>query len=263
MGKASSSKKVAKAARTGGGRTRRGASSLAWPIIMGLVVVLGTAGIVYSRDQRTPENTPPRAALAGKEGDHWHSALGFDICGTFAPPLTTPTDPLGIHTHDDGVVHTHPFTSRSAGTNARLGIYFETANVKVGTDEIEIPGQTKKNGQECDGKAAKVQVKVWQSRDPSDTGTIFVGDPNDIRLGDNQLITVAFVPEGTDIPRPPSEANLDKLTDLGPQPTTTLPAEGDATTVPPEGATTVPPEASTTVPAPPPDQATTTPPPAP
>ncbi len=262
MGKASSSKKVSRAARTGGGRTRRGASSLAWPVIMSVVVVLGVAGIVYSRDQRSPEDTPPRAAIAGREGDHWHSALGFDICGTFASPLTTPTDPLGIHTHDDGVVHTHPFSSRSAGTNARLGLYFETANVKVSSDEIEIPGQIKKNGQECDGKPAKVQVKVWQSRDPADEGTIFVGDPNDIRLGDNQLITVAFVPEGTDIPRPPSEANLDKLTDLGPQPTTTLPAEGEATTVPAEGATT-------TAPAPPPDQAppadqaTTTPPPAP
>ena len=153
------------------------------------------------------------------------------------------------------MIHTHPFTSRSAGTNARLGLYLETANVKVTTDEIAIPGGTRKNGDECDGKPASVQVKVWPSRDPSEEGSIFVGDPNDIRLGDNQLITVAFVPEGTDIPRPPSEANLDKLTDLGPQPTTTLPAEG-ATTVPSEGATT-------TAPAPSPDQATTTPPPAP
>jgi hypothetical protein len=248
MGKASSSKKVARAARTGGGRTRRGTSSMAWPLVMGLVVVLGTAGIVYSRQQSSPEDVPPRASLAGKSGDHWHSALGFDVCGTFAPPLTTPTDPLGIHTHDDGVVHTHPFSSRSAGTNARLGLYFETANVKVSSDAIEIPGQVKKNGDDCDGKPAKVQVKVWPTRDPNEKGSLFVGDPKDIRLADNQLITVAFVPEGTDIPRPPSEANLDKLTDLGPQPTTTLPGEG----------------ATTTAPAPQPDQApTTTPPPAP
>ncbi|MEA2704611.1 MAG: hypothetical protein QOD63_2556, partial [Actinomycetota bacterium] len=167
MGKASSSKKVARAARTGGGRTRRGASSLAWPVVMGLVVILGTAGIVYSREQRSPEDTPPRAAVAGQTGDHWHSALGFDICGTFAPPLSTATDPLGIHTHDDGVVHTHPFSSRSAGTNARLGLYLDTAQAKVTTDEIAIPGQIKKNGDECDGKPASVQVKVWPNRDPS------------------------------------------------------------------------------------------------
>jgi hypothetical protein len=256
MGKASSSKKVARAARTGGGRTRRGSSSWLWPSLMAVIVVVGTAGVVYSREQRQPDTSRPLASGAGRQGDHWHAAIGYYICGTFAPNISEAADPLGIHTHDDGVVHTHPFTSRSAGTNARLGLYFETANVKVTTDELEIPGQTKKNGQECDGKPAKVQVKVWQSRDPSDEGTIFVGDPNDIRLGNNQLITVAFVPEGTDIPRPPSEANLDKLTDLGPQPTTTLPAEGEATTVPPEGATT-------TAPAPPPDQATTTPPPAP
>ena len=41
MGKASSAKKVARAARTGGGRTRRGTTSWVWPGLMALVVVIG------------------------------------------------------------------------------------------------------------------------------------------------------------------------------------------------------------------------------
>ena len=51
MGKASSNKKVARVARTGGGRTARGRGSLVWPGVLTLTVVLGTSLIFYSRAQ--------------------------------------------------------------------------------------------------------------------------------------------------------------------------------------------------------------------
>ncbi len=257
MGKASSSKKVARAARTGGGRTRRGSSSWLWPALMAIIVVLGTAGVVYSREQRQPDTSRPLASGAGSQGDHWHAAIGFYICGTFQPNISEAADPLGIHTHDDGIVHIHPFSSRAAGKNAKLSVYFDTVKVDVSNDELKLPGQDKKsNGDECDGKAATVQVKTWPSRGPDEKGTLFTGDPGDIRLTDNQLITVAFVPDGTEIPRPPSEPQLDNLSDIATTPvpdeltsTTIAPPEGtttdssvpsDSTTIPPE--TTVPPE---------------------
>src|SRR5437867_7898846 len=113
MGKASAAKKVARAARTGGGRTARGRGSWGFPAAIALVVVLGTAGVVYSRDQHpgkalpsasSADNSPPRAGV-----DHWHAAYGVDICGKFLSPITNTTDPIGIHTHGDGVIHTHPF----------------------------------------------------------------------------------------------------------------------------------------------------------
>ena len=251
MGKASSSKKVARAARTGGGRTKRGGSSLGWPVAMALVVVMGTAGIVYSREQRQPDTSAPLAAGPGKAGDHWHSALGFDICGTFAPNLPDPqVDPLGIHTHGDGVVHTHPFSARAAGRNARLGLYFDTFDgLEVTSDKIELPGQdAKRNGMECDGKPAVVRTKIWQSRSPEEQGEIYNGDPSDIRLRDNQLITVAFLPADAEIRKPPSEPALDNLSDVGPQ----------ATAVPPGPTTTVDPNASSTTSAPPTTSAETT-----
>ena len=246
MGKASSSKKVARAARTGGGRTRRGTSSLGWPIAMGMVGVLGTACIVYSREQRQPDTSAPVAGAPGKAGDHWHSAIGFDICGTFAPNLADPgVDPLGIHTHGDGVVHTHPFSARAAGKNARLGVYFEIFDdLKVSANEIDLPGQeAKRDGMECDGKPAVVRTKIWQSRSPTEEGEVYNGDPGDIRLGDNQLITIAFLPADAEIRKPPSEVSLDNLSDVAPQPTE-VPPEPSTTTVP--GATTVPPATSTT-----------------
>jgi hypothetical protein len=257
MGKASSAKKVARAARTGGGRTRRGTSSMLWPGLMALVVILGTAGIVYSRDQRQPDNTRPLPAANGVAGDHWHAALGVDICGTFAPNIPdSGTDPLGIHTHGDGVVHIHPFSTTASGKRAKLSVFFDTVGADISASKIKLPNDdtTHKNGQSCQSGPATVQTKVWDSRDPSDQGRIVPGNPADIRPTDGMLITIAFVPAGTDIPRPPSADQLDKLSDVGTQPTdatkdttTTAPADPNATTTTVAGSTTTAPGATTTV----------------
>ena len=232
MGKASSAKKVARAARTGGGRTRRGSTSWVWPGLMALVVILGTAGIVYSRDQRQPDNSRPLAAAAGRAGDHWHAAIGFYICGTFAPNIPEGEDPLGIHGHGDNVVHIHPFGASSSGKRATLGIFFDSVGIDVSDDHIELPGQEKRNGDDCENGEGRVRTKVWDTRSPDDAGRIVPGDPSAIRPQDNQLITIAFVPEGVDIPKPPSEPSLDALTDVAPQPgaTTTTSASSTSST---------------------------------
>ncbi len=153
------------------------------------------------------------------------------------------------------MVHIHPFTSRSAGKNAKLGVFFDTVDANVTSTQLKLPGQdAKRNGDKCGDDDANVQVKIWATRDPADEGTVFRGDPGDIRLTDNQLITVAFVPDGTDIPRPPSEPQLDNLSDVGTTPvpdeltsTTSTPPEGTTpeSTVPPADSTTIPPETTT------------------
>lgn len=208
---------------------------------MALVVVLGTAGIVYSRDQRQPDNSRPLAAGPGRAGDHWHAAIGFYLCDTFAPsPPDTGQDPLGIHSHGDGVVHIHPFSSQSSGRRATLDIFFDTVGVETSANRIELPGQdARESGDKCGDRTAEIRTKVWDSRDPADQGRTVEGDPGDFNPTDGMLITVALVPEGVDIPRPPTADNLDKLTDVEPAPgasTTTIPAEGTATTL--EGSTT-------------------------
>ena len=67
------------------------------------MVVLGTAGVVYSRDQRGPaasrsaestDNTAPRV------GDHWHAAYAVDLCGKVLDPITDQSD-LGHFTKWD------------------------------------------------------------------------------------------------------------------------------------------------------------------
>jgi hypothetical protein len=224
MGKASSAKKVARAARTGGGRTRRGTTSWVWPAMMGLVVILGTAGIVQARQQRQPDNTRPFAAVAGRAADHWHAAIGFYVCGSFVPNLPEGDDPLGIHGHGDNIVHIHPFGASSAGKRATLEVFFDTVRADISDDKLELPGQdTKRNGDKCENGEGRIQTKVWDTRAPSDQGRLVEGDPSNLRPKDNQLITIAFVPEGTDIPRPPSESTLDNLSDVGTPTTVAVP----------------------------------------
>ena len=248
MGKASSSKKVARAARTGGGRTRRGSTSWFWPVFIGLVTVLGTAGIAFSKSQQSDrrDTTPPRMPAEGRAGDHWHTALGFDVCGQFLPNITDEADPLGIHTHSDGVVHVHPARPSAAGRNARLKVFLDAVKGEVSDTEIRLPGQeTKRNGMKCGDKPARVRAMIWPSKSPDAEGTSFDGNPADIRFTDGQLITVAFLPDDADIRRPPSAEQLDRLTDVPGAPTTvpgsppTTP--GTDTTLPADASTIQPP----------------------
>ena len=204
---------------------------------MALVVILGTATIVQSRSERQPDNTRPFAAAAGRAGDHWHSAIGFYICGAFVPDLAEGDDPLGIHGHGDNVVHIHPFGASSSGKRATLELFFDTVGADVSDDKIELPGQdTKRTGDKCDNGAGVIRTKVWDTREASDQGRIVEGDPSNLRPKDGQLITIAFGPANQDIPKPPSEKNLDALTDVGPQPgasTTTSSSSSTSTTVAP------------------------------
>jgi hypothetical protein len=234
MAKSTTTRKVTKVARTGGGRTKRGQSSWFFPALLTTVVVLGTFLVVFSRNQRQPDTSPPRIGT-----DHWHSAIGFDICGTFAPNVAdNGQDPLGIHTHGDGVVHTHPFSSQAAGRRATLKLWLDTVGVKATADELKLPGdeRTYKNGGKCGDQEASIVTMVWENR--TGEGELFAGDPGDIRLGDNQLITIAFVPKGTEIRKPPSESQLDNLSDVPGATTTTVPG---ATTTLPGQTTTLPP----------------------
>jgi len=214
MGKASSNKKVARVARTGGGRTARGRGSLVWPGVLTLTVVLGTSLIFYSRaqNQTTTDNLSP------KRGDHWHAAYAFYVCGKFLPPITDQTDPLGIHTHGDGVVHVHPTAAASSGENATFARFMEAVKGKVSSSEIKVPGQkTMKNDMKCGKKQGRVEARTWApGASTSSEGRLVLGNPANIRFADRELITIAFVPTGTKVPAPPSAPQLNALSDVTP-----------------------------------------------
>jgi hypothetical protein len=252
MGKASSSKKVARAAVTGGGRTRQGARPWGWYTAIALVAVLGVVAIVSSRSDRQAALNPlksekPRPPEASRKfpGDHWHAAYGVYACDRWLPQITSERDPQGIHTHDDGVIHIHPFTRAASGRRATLGVFTRTVGMTLTEDRVKMPdGESFTEGERCGGKRAELKVLL--------NGEERLGDPKQIRLRDRDAIVIAFVPEGTEVPPLPTVAQLDNLSDV----------PGGGASTPRSTEVTTPPG----VPAPygvsPPDGTETTPPPA-
>ena len=251
MGKASSRKKIAKASRTAG-RTRSPRNLGWWGLITG-IVALGGGLVVVSRPDKV-DAVPPRLT------DHWHAAYGIDVCGEFLPGLSdAKADTSGIHSHGDGLIHIHPFSSRYTGTGANLGAFADTTGMTLTDTSLEVPGRDKlENGDKCpagdgkaskddkaskDGKVGEVQVMVWDSATDT-TGSLLKGDFADYAPKDGSVVTIAFVPKGTKLEKPASAGSIPS--DL---PGATPPVTGDPTAgVPPVATESVPPAATESVP---------------
>lgn len=261
MGKASSTKKVARAASTGGGRTAKGRRPVGWYTSLIVIVLLGTVVLVFSRTERQEEVAAGQTKVAPFEqgsprnpaGDHWHAAYSVYACNTFLPPLEdNGRDPEGIHTHGDGVIHIHPFTRRSAGRNATLEKFESSIGIEFSESTIKYAGKTYSEGDdECSGKEGEVRFFA--------NGKEVLGDPSDYRFKDRDKLVIAFVAKGEDPPKdPPTAGELDNLSDLpnggpveGPNaPTTTTPPGDAPPTTAPAGTTdtTAPASPSTTEP---------------
>lgn len=207
MGKASSAKKVARAAGTGGGRTSRGKTPWGWYSAISLVVILGTVLIVTSRNE-----TQQRVGARGEEhptiNEHWHSAYGFYLCDQFSPPLAdNGRDPLGVHTHGDGIIHVHPFSQAASGKRAIFDVFSRTMGITVDKTRIKVGDTERSNGDKCGDKPGVVRVLV--------NGQPYDGDPGEIHFEDRQGIVIAFAPADATLPeQPPSMAGLDNLSDV-------------------------------------------------
>jgi hypothetical protein len=230
VGKASSSKKVARASRAGGKTKVRAQQGLVFPVALGLVIAVGLALIVYARQSR-----PDNASVPPTLNDHWHTAYGIYACDKFLTPIQNQNDeidgtPIGVHTHGDGVIHVHPFTSSAAGTNADLGVFFKTTGTKMSNDKLELPEGlgTYQNGDDCKGKPGTLKVLVWDDANSTANPKIFITDFGNIRFtNDRMAMTIAFVNDDADLNtlKPPSIPELDQLSDVG----STTPSTGSTT----------------------------------
>ncbi len=248
MGKASSNKKVARAAGTGG---RAAGGRIAWTYygVIAVVVVLGVVGTMFSRAgyHSRVNNSGNKQPIVGAT---WNEAFAVYACGKFLPPIKLSKDPSGITTQGDGIIHIHPTSKSSAGKNATLGKFASSVGMKLNAGELRVPGgKLYRDGDQCDTKNGKVYVKQFAFA--GDTrGQVQSSDPRDVLLTDQALVTIAFVANGQQgaIP-PPLKAVQDALSKLAPPPaSTTAPsvpgsalAPGSTTpgsTPPPPGSTT-------------------------
>jgi hypothetical protein len=249
MGKASSAKKVARAARAGGRSSAGRQRNLLFPGVIGGIVLLGSALVWFAADERKGDTDVPPVI-----GDHWHAAFGIYVCGEWQPDIPEFENTTGVHTHGDGVIHIHPFSQSGAGENATLGTFLEDTDVDlsddeltIGTNELDEERTWKEGEDQCDDQDAELVVAQWENvQDESSEPAIFTSGLDDIRFrGDGEGYTIAFVPEGeTDIPKPQSAANLAELgavdagAESGSTTTSTTAAGGATTTTAGQGATT-------------------------
>lgn len=214
-----SSKKVARAARTGGGRRRMpGSTSYGWYALLAVIVITGTVLVGFSRHERldasNPGSTPPLAPSPTRAGDNWYQAYGVYICDKFVPPINNDADPYGIATKNDGVIRIHPFERKYAGNNATLGLFGKAVGMKIDRDTLEIPNDPKKYGagEKCGDKDGELVVKEWENAKDDATGKIVESNPKNLRLRDGGAITIAFMPNGEkNIPLPPSAGTIDQV----------------------------------------------------
>ena len=195
MGKASRKKRPVKA------KARK--SSLGFTIVIVAIVALGGVGIALSRGGGDGTGDEPPGL-----NDHWHTAYGINICGTEQPNLPQPSRLLGVHTHNDGLLHVEPYVTGSIldrGPNANLARFVEgMPGFKLNANEIQVPGgQLMKNGDKCDGdKPGRLVLRQW----PDAAGEEFTDytEPEDVKVLDGAALTIAFVPEGTELAKPSS-----------------------------------------------------------
>lgn len=251
MGKASSAKKVARLAQKGKGRKVRFQGGTLFPAMIVGISIVGLALIVYSRSSIPDQNVPPTVQ------DHWHASYGFYACDTWLPDLQGNKEEkdtsgqlisdgfrrTGIHSHDDGVMHWHPYSSEATGRNAKLGVFLDVYGVKVTDTKIEFPadqggavyeeGVTKctVDGKQVDGE---VVVYAFAAYDTPDDVTTYITNFDDIRIKkDGMAFSIVFAPAGTKPGLPPSAASLPELGAAdSASATTTVPAtDASSTTV--------------------------------
>jgi hypothetical protein len=224
----SSTKKAAKLAQKGKGRKVRFQGGTVFPAAVAITLVLGFALIVYSR-QTLPEadSTPPTI------NDHWHAAYGFYLCDTWyqlagnLEELNSAGQPAhpefvrtGVHSHDDGVMHWHPFTAASTGANAVLGVFLDTYDVELSDDTLSFPDNNvlgfsdeyEEGTTKCNGEDAELSVKVWDSYTDTGNGKRYIANMDRIHIdNDGMVFGIYFTPQDTDQSMPPWAADLPAL----------------------------------------------------
>jgi hypothetical protein len=250
---------------------RKRSGSFGWNVAIAVVVIVGIVAVFLVRGGGDSAGSgPPRAVdqAANEPGDHWHTALDVNICGEWldpAPAFEQPFDSpnqvanAGIHSHADGLIHTHPFVVAEEGNNAVLGKFFDYGGWSVSSDSIDLGGANAahpqwpgpesapkrtswSNGDTCpfgEFKGEKVQL-TWAV-----DGTKKTGNPADYQMKDGETLAIYMLPKGAEMEFPPAACT--SFNEISDQNTAVLSKNSPCRAT--DATTTTSPAATTTVPA--------------
>jgi hypothetical protein len=203
----------------------RKSGTLGFAAIIGVIGLLGIIGIVASKGGDA-------GAQAGPDiGEHFHAALGINICGQWKPNTPQYESAKGLHSHGDGFIHMHPYSRAGANENATVGLFLTQADEKVTNNSITLgDGTDLENGDECANLDKKPGTLRW-----SVNGKEKKGNPARYVPSDRDVIAIAFLPDGEEIGTPPIAGS--NPSDVGGQTPQTVPGQADPNQIPPADTT--------------------------
>ena len=235
----SSTKKAAKLAQKGPGQKIRFQGGVIFPLAVAATLILGLALIVYARQSLPAADSSPPTI-----DDHWHAAYGFYLCdswyqlegdleerNTQGQFINTNFLRTGIHSHNDGVIHWHPYTARAVGRNATLAVFLDTYDVELTNDSLTFASAAALSANDdfpplnfdpmqeylesettCDGEDAELSVKAWGAFTDTDDGTRFIANMDEVHVdNDGMVFGIYFTAKDADQPMPPWAQNLPQL----------------------------------------------------
>ena len=174
---------------------------------------------------------------------HIHAAYGFYDCTKakgqewlLSINGEEDTDPKGIHSHADGLMHVHPFSKTVTGRRAVIGRWFDATGVNVTGSSIFLPAKvasattpsivarkedTLKAGAKCENGKESV-IKVFEYKDVLKNGVVnkdvkgqqALGSAKDIPIKSGFAYVFARVDKDFVPSTPPSISALEAPTDV-------------------------------------------------
>ena len=129
------------------------------------------------------------------------------MCEDWRGKIVNETDPNGIHTHGDGLMHIHPFNSEASGKKADFGQFFGAYGGSINDSSLQLDtGEVISEGEDCNGQPTVLKVARFDAQDRDREPEIITEGIADIRYLKNlEAFTIAFVPEDVDPPPPRPE----------------------------------------------------------
>ena len=141
------SRRVARAAAVGGGRSYRSQTPVVWYATLLAICLLGVGLVGYSRYERLNGVATPSAAKSPTAGNEWEAAVAVDVCGKIVPyALTDTVNPQAAYANiGDGVVDIQPQRSPTPasyeGKHAVLSGFLNPEGVVLTQTSLRYPGK--------------------------------------------------------------------------------------------------------------------------
>ncbi len=207
---------------------RRRSGSFGWNVAIAVVIIVGVVAVMLTRGGGDSAGSgPPHAANAAANvpGDHWHTALDVNICGewldpapAFEKPYSSPNQVAnaGIHSHADGLIHTHPFVVTEEGNNATIGKFFDYGGWGLSATSIDLGGSNDAHTQ-WKGPASDPKKRSWSNGDVCPfgpdkgkkmqltwavDGKQQTGNPANFHQKDGETLAIYMLPKGAEMPFP-------------------------------------------------------------